>query len=386
MENTRFPVRGIVAVLVALLVIFFLFVLLIMGGKFFYVLKEVDAGEVGVQIAGGRVKAVVGPGVYSDFGLYVSMVKVSSQAIPFTVEDPEVITKDKQRMGAVVSGDIFRPGETEKDLLRTNWSKYRGLFTDDAIAVAKIQDFAKQAMKVCIGANTFDNNTIGSARDELRACIDSEIDELAQSVGLVVRNVVVPDIIISEEAQRGLDAIVQSRLDTEKAAQDELKAKAEADAEQARVEGEIRVEQARLQETTRQQIALAELERDRVRAQLEIIEAERVNKLAALETERQEIEARKANEILAAELDVTIRGLEADALEAKARGEVAYQAQLASLYADYPEYREILIVQANASALSQTDKVIFTLEGMAPTLVLPGPGIVPTVETGVQPQ
>jgi hypothetical protein len=314
------------------------------------------------------------------------MVKVSSQAIPFTVEDPEVITKDKQRMGAVVSGDIFRPGETEKDLLRTNWSKYRGLFTDDAIAVAKIQDFAKQAMKVCIGANTFDNNTIGSARDELRACIDSEIDELAQSVGLMVKNVVVPDIIISEEAQRGLDAIVQSRLDTEKAAQDELKAKAEADAEQARVEGEIRVEQARLQETTRQQIALAELERDRVKAQLEIIEAERVNKLAALETERQEIEARKANEILAAELDVTIRGLEADAMEAKARGEIAYQAQLASLYADYPEYREILIVQANASALSQTDKVIFTLEGMAPTLVLPGPGIVPTVETGVQPQ
>jgi hypothetical protein len=175
-------------------------------------------------------------------------------------------------------------------------------------------------------------------------------------------------------------------LDTEKAAQDELKAKAEADAEQARVEGEIRVEQARLQETTRQQIALAELERDRVKAQLEIIEAERINKLAALETERQEIEARKANEILAAELDVQIRGLEADALEAKARGEIAYQAQLASLYANYPEYREILIVQANANALSQTDKVIFTLEGMAPTLVLPGPGIVPTVETGIQPQ
>jgi hypothetical protein len=39
------------------------------------------------------------------------------------------------------------------------------------------------------------------------------------------------------------------------------------------------------------------------------------------------------------------------------------------------------MLQANAAALNKTDKIIFTPEGMTPTLVLPGPGIVPTVET-----
>ncbi|MCB0018207.1 MAG: hypothetical protein KDE09_10495, partial [Anaerolineales bacterium] len=53
------------------------------------------------------------------------------------------------------------------------------------------------------------------------------------------------------------------------------------------------------------------------------------------------------------------------------------------LYQQHPEYVQLLIVQANASALNPTDKVIFIPEGTTPTLVLPGPGIVPTVDAGV---
>ena len=51
------------------------------------------------------------------------------------------------------------------------------------------------------------------------------------------------------------------------------------------------------------------------------------------------------------------------------------------LYETNPEYLSLLLAQANASALNETDKVIFTPEGTVPTLVLPGPGIVPTVDT-----
>jgi hypothetical protein len=385
MQNLRPKARSISGVIIAVVVVIGVIALFSFGSQFFYFFKKVDAQEIGIQFSGGRIKDVVGPGVYSDFGLYVSMIKVSSQAISFTVDDAEIITKDKQRMGAVVSGDIFRPGETEKDVLRENWSKYRGLYTDDAALVAKVQDFARQAMKVCVGGNTFDNNTIGSARDELRACIDDELNGLATSVGLIVRNVVVPNIILSSEAQAGLDAIVQSRLETEKAAQDELKAIAQAAAEQARVEGEIRVEQSKIQETTRQQTTLAELERQRVAAQLAVIEAQRANTLAELETERQKIEATKANEILAAERNLQIRELEADAMEAAARGDVALRKALALLYAEHPEFQLVTIAEANAAALSATDKIIFTVEGSAPTIVLPGPGITPTVNVA-QPQ
>ncbi len=386
MQTLRPKNRGVTNIIIGVVIVIAVIVFFSFGSQFFYLFKKVDAQEVGVQFTSGRIKDVVGPGVYSDFGLFVSMIKVSSQAIPFSVEDAEIITKDKQRMGAVVSGDIFRPGATEKDILRENWSKYRGLYTDDVALVAKVQDFARQAMKVCVGGRTFDDNTIGSARDELRECIDDELNDLAGSVGLVVRNVVVPNIILSPEVQAGLDAIVQSRLATEKAAQDELRAIAQAEAEQARVEGEIRVEQSRIQETTRQQTVLAELERQRVAAQLAVIEAQRANTLAELETERQRIEAAKANEILAAERNLQIRKLEADAMEAAARGEVALRKALALLYAEYPSFQLVTIAEANAAALSATDKIIFTVEGSAPTIVLPGPGITPTVNVNQQPQ
>ena len=62
--------------------------------------------------------------------------------------------------------------------------------------------------------------TPGSAGLDLRACIDDELSGLAEPLGLEVRNVAVPQISISPEVQAGLDAIVQSRLSTEKAKQD----------------------------------------------------------------------------------------------------------------------------------------------------------------------
>ncbi len=380
---SRMPVSGqnVSRIIGAVIAIVIIIVILSFSGQFFYVMKRVDAQEVGVQLSAGGVKRIVGPGVYSDFGLYVSLVKVSVQALPFSVTDPEIITKDKQRLGLVVSGDIFRPGVTEKDLLFEKWSSYRNTFTDDQVAIAKIEQFTKQAMKVCIGDRTFEQSTIGTTRDDLRACIDEELDAAASELGLTVRNVMVPEITLSAEAQAGLDAIVQSRLLTEKAAQDKLKAEAEAAAEQARVEGEIRVEQARLQETTRQQTTLAGLEQQRVEAQLAVIEAQRANSLAEIETQRQELEKTKANEILAAQRNLEIRKLEADALEEKARGDVAMEKVLAALFKQYPEYQMIVIAQANASALTATDKIIFTPEGTTPTIVMPGPGIVPTVET-----
>ena len=85
-------------------------------------------------------------------------------------------------------------------------------------------------------------------------------------------------------------------------------------------------------------------------------------------------------EILAAERNLQIRELEADAMEAAARGDVALRRALALLYAEHPEFQLVTIAEANAAALSATDKIIFTVEGSAPTIVLPGPGITPTVD------
>ena len=212
-----------------------------------------------------------------------------------------------------------------------------------------------------------DAPTLDTARDALRSCVDDELSALATNVGLEIQNVVIPNVSLSPEVQAALDSIVQSRLATEKAAQDKLKADAEASAEQARQEGEIRVEQSRIQEQTRQQTTLAQLEQEKLQAQKAVIEAQ------------------KANELLSAQQDLEINKAMAAAAAEKAKVELAQQLALAELYTTHPEYLQLQIALANAAALKNTDKIIFTLEGMMPSLVFSGPSVLPTIDTSVEP-
>lgn len=381
MQNVRRPninTRTIIIGIVVFVVLLFAFSV---TSQFFYFFERVSANEVGVQFISGRIKDVVGPGVYSDAGLFVDLQPISTESVAFSVSDPELITKDKQRIGVVVTGDVFRPGLEGKDKIMQLWAEYSSLFISDDAARVRIEDRARQSMKVCVGDRNFDDNVIGTGRDDLRNCIDDELNELAANYGLRVDNVVVPEVILSPEVQARLDEIVQSRLQTEKAAQDKLKADAEASAEQARQEGEIRVQQSRIQEESRQQTILAKLEQEKINAQKAVIEAERANELARVEAENAIIVAEKNNELLAAQRDLEIQSANALAAAERAKADVAVQTVLASLYANNPGFLQLQVVEANANALRATDKIIFTPEGTIPTLVLPGPGIVPTVDT-----
>jgi hypothetical protein len=359
------PNRRTVSVIFILVLVLILFIVLwIAGRNFAYFFTRVNQNEVGIQFRGGKIYNVVGPGVYSDVGLFVEMKHVSSQAVPFSVEDPEIITSDKQRIGLVVSGDIFRPNLAQKDKILSFWDKYSTLYLDNAIIINRVEALARQAMKVCVGSRKFDDSIIGTARDALRACIDDELSLLADNYGLEIQNVTVPNVELSTEVQTALDSIVQSRLATEKAAQDKLKADAQALAEQARQEGEIRVAQGRLQEETRQKTILAKLEQEKLQAEKAVIEAQ------------------KSNDLLSAQQDLAINKALALAAAEKAKSDLAKDVALGELYAKYDGYLQLQIALANASALKLTDKIIFTLEGMMPNLVIPGPGITPTVDAG----
>lgn len=368
----------IVLVILALLLVLFL---LRFTGQFFYFFEQVTPEEVGVQLQGGQIEDVVGPGVYNDFGLFVDLRRVSSKAVPFVVTDPELITLDKQRIGLTVTGDAFRPGVVDKDILLTNWALYADMYQNDEPLRLRMEERAKQAMKVCVGDRNFDNAVIGTARDDLRACITSELGEMADSYGVNIGNVAVPEVILLPDAQARLDEIVQSRLQTEKAQQDELRAQAEALAEQARQEGAVRVEQSRIQEASRQQATLAVLEQSKIEAQRAVIEAERANELARVNAELAIIEAEKNNELISAQLDLEVQRARAEAAQEQARADLARQVATAELYAQFPAFVQLQMAEANASALNATDKVIFTPEGTTPTIVIPGPGIVPTVST-----
>lgn len=355
----RIP-RSLFSILIVLLV---LVVIGFIATRFFYILSPVEQNQVGVQFRNGQIVAIVGPGLYSDVGLAVELKTIDQSAIQFSVQDDEIITSDKQRVGVIVNGDIFRPTIVQADVLRNNWASYSEIYISDAAAKARVEALARQAMKVCVGQRTFENNVIGSARDELRNCIDEELSRLAQNYALQIQNVTVPNIILSTEVQGLLDAITKSRLETEKADQDRLRAEAQALAEQAKQRGEVAVAQAKLQEEAKQQTVLAQLETGKLEAQKAVIQTQ------------------KANDLLSAQKDLEINKAQADAAAEKARADLAQNLALATLYAQYPAYVQLQIAQANANALKATDKIIFTPEGTTPTIVLPGPGIVPTVNT-----
>jgi hypothetical protein len=302
----------------------------------FWYFEVINNDEVGVAIEAGQIQGVKQPGIAYDLGLFVELVKIKTSAVPVTVDDPELITSDKQRIGLEVTADVFRPRET--DLVTGNYARYRGIYTDDASLQQRMTAFTLQAMKVCVGDKKFDEAVIGSGRDELRSCIDDELSGLAEPLGLEVRNVAVPQVTISPAVQAALDAIVQSRLLTEKAKQDAQKAEQEAIAQQAVEEGKIRVEQSKLQEEARQQ---------ELQAELSVIEQQTTNAQAQLEltTAQQKV------------------------AQEQALVDVAKELALAKLYAENPSYVSLQIALANAQAIKDTDKLIFTPDGVFPNLI-----------------
>jgi hypothetical protein len=354
-NNMRFIPAQFPKWLIWLVLVVVVVVALGMVIRSFWYFEVINNDEVGIAIEAGQIQGIKQPGIAYDIGLFVELVKVKTSAVAITVDDPELITSDKQRIGLQVTADVFRPRET--DLVISNYGRYRGIYTDDGSLQQRMTAFTLQAMKVCVGDKKFDEAVIGSGRDELRACIDDELSGLAEPLGLEVRNVAVPQVTILPEVQAALDAIVQSRLATEKAKQDVEKAKQESLASQAVEEGRIRVEQSKLQEEARQQVTLQELKQNQLEAQLSVIEQETINAQSQLELTK--IQQQVADE--------------------QAKVDIAKELALAQLYAENPAYVALQIALANAQAIKDTDKMIFTPEGVFPNLIFNN-GAVPSFD------
>ena len=356
MRASKFLIFGAAAVVLGL---FFLIAI----RPHFYLLRQVNPEQVGVKIRGGQIAEIVPPGIYSDVGLFVKLETYSAAEYRFSVSDPEVLTQDQQRLGVTVSGSVFRPDWVDAPRVRALWSQYRSVFLSDEALQRVMADLSLQAMKVCVGDKVFADAVVGSDRDALRSCIDEQLDKLIEPYGLRVANVVVPGVDLSPEVQAKLDAITQSRLDTEKALQDEKKAVAEGKAQQAQEEALIRVEQSRKQEQARQETTLAQLEKDKLEAQKAVIGAQ------------------KANELLSAQKELEIARARAAAAEQQAKADLAQQIALAGVYAEFPNYYQYQMSLANASAIQSSDKLIFTQEGVFPNLIF-GSNFMPSVPLG----
>ncbi len=331
----------------------------------FYLFKKVDTNQIGVQKRGGQIINIVPPGLYSDVALFAELVTYSTQAYQFSVADQELITSDNQRIGITVSGSFFRPDFAKADLIPQLWTKYSQIYTIDERLQAVANDLAAQAMKVCVGNRPFRESIIGAGRDDLRNCVDTELSKLAEPYGLDVSNVTVPNVALSQEVQALLDSITKSRLETEKADQDRLKALAQGEAMQAEQEAVIRVEQSRIQEEAKQKTLLAELTKER------------------LEAEREVIEAQKNNDLLSAQRDLEINTAMAAAAIEKAKADLAREIALAELYTTNAPYFQYQMALANASAIKESDKLIFVPEGTFPQLIF-GESLRPVVPVNAE--
>jgi hypothetical protein len=351
MRSSTVPARTLrVAGLLFLGLIVFL-ILFGFASQHFYLFRKVEVDQVGVMKRGGQILRVVPAGLYSDVALFADLQTYSTQAYQFNVADKELITSDNQRIGVTVSGSFFRPDYSKADRIPDLWSRYNHIYTADQALNQVAIDLSAQAMKVCVGGKPFRDSIIGAGRDTLRSCIDEELSKLADPYGLEVSNVTVPNVELSPEVQGLLDAITKSRLETEKATQDRLKAMAQGEATKAEQEAQIRVEQSRTQEEAKQKAILAELSRDQLIAEKEVIEAQ------------------KNNDLLAAQRDLEINTALASAAIEKAKADLAREIALAELYTGNSAYYTYQMALANASAIKDTDKLIFVPEGVFPQLI-----------------
>ncbi len=347
---------------IAVFILVILILILVLSQPHWYLFKRVEPDQIGIKTRGGMIVGIVPAGVYSDIGLFVNLETYSTLSYQFTTEDPEVITQDNQRLGVSVSGSAFRPyfSVSEEDIINL-WIKYKNIYTNDQSLQSVLNDLSTQSMKVCVGNKPFRDSVIGSERDSLRTCIDEELNRLCSNYGLTVTNVTVPNVALSPEVQALLDSITKSRLETEKAAQDKLKADAEGLARKAEQEANIRVEQAKIQEETRQQIILAQLNEEKLIAQQKVIEAD------------------KANSLLSAQKDLEINKAMSVAASEKAKADLAKDIAQAAIYTNNPVYAMYMMALVNASAIKESDKFIFTPEGIFPQLVFGSEGLFSTV-------
>lgn len=356
---------------VALLVLAYLTI----DNLFGYVMYPVRSNQVGILLKENRPYQVVGPGSHTRIGWMEDIIAVDVAGLAFIVRDDEVLTKDQQRIGIEIRGTVHRPGLEKQDALLKNWGTYSGFYLSDVPLIGStpakpedrptglMQALGQQAGKVCVGDLNFSEAVVGSARDLLRECIDRELDKLASSYGLEVRNVVVPNVNLSAAVQKKLDEITEARFATQLAVQNAAKAKADADRDQAIEEGKIRVEQARVQEKAKQDATTAELDRKR------------------LEAQATSLKAQKDNDLLSAQRDLAITETKTKIAEETAKAKLAEEAAKAELIKQNPAYATYLNNQAWSAAYGKMDKV-FLPPNTSPFVVIGSNNVTTTVPIG----
>jgi hypothetical protein len=185
--------------------------------------EDVATNQKAVKLDKNKIQEVVGPGVYSEMGCYFCDLKtVNTDTLTFSVDDPEVLTKDNQAVSVKITIQARRKGDDEsvKNLF-TNWSS----LIDDTNFINTISATAREGMKVGTrnytltqlldersGTTGADGSVAGLAED-----IREAIQEDANEYGGEIVNVTVENIGASPEYMEVLAQTANLNAEIDKA-------------------------------------------------------------------------------------------------------------------------------------------------------------------------
>jgi len=206
-----------------------------------YVNDEVATNQVAVQLEKNKIQSVVGPGVYSDWGLWADLKEMDVDTLTFSVEDPEVLTKDNQAVGVKITIQARRRSDT--DSVENIFSKWSAL-VDNTALVNTISATAREGMKN--GTRGFTLPELLDDRNGLADAIRTQLEDDAQKYSVEIVNVTIENIAPSTAYMEilGQTANIKAQTDQEIRKRDLINQKASND--QLTQEQRVKVAQAQV--------------------------------------------------------------------------------------------------------------------------------------------
>lgn len=191
-----------------------------------YINDEVATNQVAVRLEKNKISDVVGPGVYSDWGLWSDLKELNVDTLTFVVEDPEVLTKDNQAVGEKITIQARRNGDDDsvKNIF-TNWSTY----VDDEVLKNTISSTALEGMKN--GTRDFTLTELLDDRNGLADAISASLEDDAKKYSVSIINVTISNIAPSTSYMEILSqtANIKAQTDQEIRKRDLINQKASND-------------------------------------------------------------------------------------------------------------------------------------------------------------
>lgn len=158
-----------------------------------YVNDEVATNQVAVQLSKNKIQEVVGPGVYSDWGLWADLKEMDVDTLTFSVEDPEVLTSDNQAVGVKVTVQARR--QSDEESVKNIFTKWSAL-VDNTSLTNTISATAREGMKN--GTRGFTLTQLLDDRNGLADAIRSQLELDAEKYSVEIVNVTIENIAPSQ--------------------------------------------------------------------------------------------------------------------------------------------------------------------------------------------